>query len=69
MKTLITTIALSSVLAATNAAAGNNVQIDLYSTGISVQSGAYYSSKEQVVTDRANLPEHLLGAEIFVGSK
>ncbi|MDO6420274.1 hypothetical protein Q4508_17090 [Amphritea sp. 2_MG-2023] len=68
MKTLITTIALASTLAAGTASA-TNFEVGQLGGGIQIQSGSHYSSEELVTIDHANLPTNHYGSELFIGSK
>ncbi len=68
MKAIITTIALSSVLAAGTAVAANNVQLD-QTSGTAIQTGSHYSSKELIVVDAPNLTTNNDGLHLYIGSK
>ena len=68
MKLLITTIALTSALAAGAASASTNFEVGQLGGGTTIQTGSHYSSKELVTVDSANLPINSYGSELFIGS-
>jgi hypothetical protein len=69
MKALITTIALTSALAAGAASASTNFELGQLGGGITIQTSSHYSNEELVTVDSANLPTNHYGSELFVGSK
>jgi hypothetical protein len=68
MKTLITTIALTSALAAGAASASTNFELGQLGGGTSIKAGSHYSNEELVTVDSANLPTNSYGSELFIGS-
>ncbi|WP_432472552.1 hypothetical protein [Amphritea sp. HPY] len=69
MKTLITTIALTSALVAGSAVAAGSVQLEQLGGGIAFDSRSHYSSKELVTIDGANVSRGHFGEELYSGSK
>ncbi|WP_290702279.1 hypothetical protein [Amphritea sp.] len=68
MKALITTIALTSALAAGATSASTNFEVGQLGGGTTIQIGSQYNNKELVTVDSANLPANSYGSELFVGS-
>lgn len=68
MKTVITTVALASVLIAGTASAAS-VQQSNYGEGIGFATASHYSSVEQVSVDGANLESNAGNTGLYIGSK
>lgn len=68
MKLLITTIALTSALAAGAASASTNFEVGQLGGGTTIQIGSQYNNKELVTVDSANLPTNSYSSELFIGS-
>ncbi|WP_432472553.1 hypothetical protein [Amphritea sp. HPY] len=69
MKTLISTIALTSALVAGSAVAAGSVQLEQLGGGTAIDSHSHFSGKELVMTDGANIPRGHFGEDLYSGSK
>ncbi|WP_290702278.1 hypothetical protein [Amphritea sp.] len=68
MKALITTIALTSALAAGAASASSNFEVGQLG-GIDLQHTSHINSAEMVIIDTPNLPGSSYSSELFIGNK